>query len=47
MQVWNSTQIPNHINMTRDIANCLLLCSNLDKTFDDRIWVFFPRDLIH
>jgi hypothetical protein len=44
MQVWNSNQIPKHINMTRDIANCLLLCSNLDKTFDDRI---FPRDLIH
>ncbi|KAG9666669.1 hypothetical protein KCU67_g500, partial [Aureobasidium melanogenum] len=29
--------------MTRDIANCLLLCSNLHKTFDDRIWVFFPK----
>jgi hypothetical protein len=43
MQVWNLNQIPNHINMTRDIANCLLLCSNLHKTFDDRIWVFFPK----
>jgi hypothetical protein len=43
MQVWNSNEIPNHINMTRDIANCLLLCSNLHKTFDDRIWVFFPK----
>jgi hypothetical protein len=36
MQVRNPNQIPNHINMTRDIANCLL-CSNLDKIFDDRI----------
>jgi hypothetical protein len=43
MQVWNSNQLPNHINMTRDVANCLLLCSNLHKTFDDRIWVFFPK----
>jgi hypothetical protein len=43
MQVWNSNQISNHINMTKDIANCLLLCSNLHKTFDDRIWVFFPK----
>lgn len=43
MQVWNSNQIPNHINMTRDVANCLLLCSNLHKPFDNRIWVFFPK----
>ncbi|KAH0045778.1 hypothetical protein KCU78_g172, partial [Aureobasidium melanogenum] len=26
-----------------DIANCLLLCSNLHKTLDVRIWVFFSK----
>lgn len=43
MRVWNLNQIPNHINITRDIANCLMLCSNLQKTLDDRIWVFFSK----
>lgn len=32
MQVWNLNQMPNHINMTGDVAN-----------FDDRVWVFFPK----
>jgi hypothetical protein len=43
MQVWNLNQIPNHTNMTGDVAKCLLLCSNLHKSFDDRVWVFFPK----
>ena len=44
MQVWNLNQIPNHINMTGDVAKYLLLCSHLHKSFDDRVWVFFPKE---
>ena len=44
MWVWNQNQNLNNTNRTRDPANCVLLRSDLHKTFDDRIWVFYPKE---
>ncbi|TIA28395.1 hypothetical protein D6C78_10766 [Aureobasidium pullulans] len=45
----NAAQATTHsnfsagINMTGDVAKCLLLCSNFHKSFDDRVWVLSPK----
>jgi hypothetical protein len=47
MNVWNDEDNVNTSDVTKDVANCLLLRSDLHKTFDDRSWVFFPKGADH